>query len=372
MTMQCQNCDVLVIGLGPAGAVAAAEAAKAGLKTIGFDGKSRAGYPVQCAEFVPSLLTNETLAAYHQSQQLIDKMVTFVEDELPDEKIPFSGRIIDREKFDAELCEIAKNCGAELHFGKKLIKLDGNKAVFSDGTSVIAKVIIGADGPHSFVGKSVGLINNETLETRQITIQLLSPIKSTDIYLSAKYIGGYGWLFPKNETANLGIGVAHEKRHLLKPLLEELHSRLIAEGRVGSEILYTTGGAIPVGGMIKPYAKSGDATIILAGDAAGLTNPISGAGIPAAVVSGRMAGETATSLLNGNIEAAEDYEQELQELFGTSLKRARAHFEKLLAIHKDGVPNPAQLRNGWIAYDEYWSEKFNNDAKGETYDLLEA
>lgn len=372
MTKPCQNYDVLVIGLGPAGAGAAAGAAAAGYKTIGFDGKSRAGYPVQCAEFVPSLLTNETMAAYHQSQQLIDKMVTFVEDELPDEKIPFSGRIIDREKFDAELCEIASQSGAVLNFGKKLIKLDGNKAIFNDGTTVIAKIIIGADGPHSFVGKAVGLTNEETLETRQITIPLLGPIKSTDIYLSSKYIGGYGWLFPKNETANLGIGVVHEKRHLLKPLLDELHARLISEGRVGGEILYTTGGAIPVGGMIKPYAKSGDATVILAGDAAGLTNPISGAGIPAAVVSGRMAAEAAISLLQGNDDAAEEYEQELQELFGTSLKRARAHYEKLMAIHKNETPKPAQLRTAWIAYDEYWSEKFNNDAKGETYDLLEA
>jgi geranylgeranyl reductase family protein len=372
MSRPFKDCDVLIIGLGPAGACAAAECAKTGLKTIGFDSKSRAGFPVQCAEFVPSLLTNETMAAYHQSQQLIDKMVTFVENEKPDEKIPFSGRIIDREKFDTELCEIAKNYGAELCFGKRIIKLEGNKAIFNDGTQIIAKVIIGADGPHSLIGKSVGVVNSQTLETRQITINLVNPINSTDIYLSAKYIGGYGWLFPKNNKANLGIGVVREMRHTLKPLLAELHRRLIDEGRVGQEILYTTGGAIPVGGMLKPYAKSGNADVLLAGDAAGLTNPISGAGIPAAVVSGRMAGEAAASILKGNSEAAQEYHQELQDLFGMSLKRARAHFEKLMAIHETAFPNPLQLRNGWIAYDEYWSEKFNNYAKGEKYDLLEA
>ncbi len=48
--------DVLVLGLGPAGASAAAEAARRGCRVVSLDRKRQAGIPVQCAELVPALL----------------------------------------------------------------------------------------------------------------------------------------------------------------------------------------------------------------------------------------------------------------------------------------------------------------------------
>ena len=99
--------------------------------------------------------------------------------------------------------------------------------------------------------------------------------------------------------------------------------RLVAEGRIGDAILDRTGGAIPVDGIVGPAATLPDGTpVLLAGDAAGLTNPVTGAGIPAAVMSGAMAGEAAVRWIAGAADALDDYNEEIEDLFGASLRRA--------------------------------------------------
>ncbi len=365
-----QNIDVLVIGLGPAGARAAMVCAQNGLSVLGIDSKPKAGVPVQCAEFVPNLLTNETLAAFETEVQLISDMFTFVENDAPDRREKFSGRMINRDEFDAALVNRAIESGAKTKFATRGAQInDDGTVVLNDGEIIKAKIIIGADGPRSIVGAKIGKINSELLETRQYTIDLNVKMSSTDIYLSGDYIGGYAWLFPKNGKANLGIGVCQNQRHLMKPLLDALHSRLVSEGKVRNQIHYHTGGAIPVGGMLKPYGEIADTLVLLAGDAAGLTNPITGAGIPAAIISGRMAGECAVSFLKGDKTATDEYYEDLEDMFGSSLRRARAHFKNLLEIHKTQKPSAKDLRNSWIAYPQYWSNSIEQEKEN---DLLEA
>jgi len=131
-------------------------------------------------------------------------------------------------------------------------------------------------------------------------------------------------------------------RPLLKAIIERLHAGLL--DRVGREILALTGGAIPVGGMLKLFGLLEDTLVLLAGDAAGLANPVTGAGIAAAVHSGRLAGEAAAR------KSPHSYEEELHDLYGAALERALRRRRELL----DSVPGKAALRRGWIAYPEYW------------------
>jgi flavin-dependent dehydrogenase len=181
---------------------------------------------------------------------------------------------------------------------------------------------IGADGPRSRVGLAIGQVNRALVETRQITVPLHAPHDATDIFLAADIVGGYGWLFPKNGIANLGVGVAPEARHRLKELLTGLHQALVAEGRVGAEILGHTGGAIPVGGMLTPHGALRGACVLLAGDAAGLTNPVTGAGIASAVISGMLAGQAAMDWLGGDGLAPEEYAAEIDALWPRADPRA--------------------------------------------------
>ena len=322
------SADVLVLGLGPAGASAAAEAARRGCKVIALDRKREAGVPVQCAELVPSLLH----VANRVVRQEISAMATFVEDDAPDLRSDFPGRMLDRAAFDASLVEEARRAGAEIRFSSFVNKISELKA----------RVIIGADGPRSRAGKAIGSVNRELVETRQITVRLKAPYSATDIFLSAEIPGGYGWLFPKGALANLGAGVSPAHKGRLKSIVSRLHAS--QAGRVSEEILSLTGGAIPVGGMLKPWGFLQNTAVLLAGDAAGLANPVSGAGIAAAVHSGRLAGQAAAS---GRFQ---DYEDELEDVYRAALERALARRKELLSSRFE----KSALRRGWIAYPEYW------------------
>ena len=348
--------DVAIVGLGPAGASAAAVAARAGLSVAAFDRKSSAGTPVQCAEFIPAMLDAGELAISQSSVQKIDEMITYVEDDHPDLTKNFSGHMIDRQAFDASLVETAEQAGAKCHFGASIKTLDGEGClILSTGEQVSAQIIVGADGPRSVIGSAIGSANEDLIETRQVSVELLEEHFATDIYLSNAFPGGYGWMFPKGKTANIGIGVARGEKSRLRPALEALHAQIAATGQVGEAILGYTGGPIPAGGLIQPIGEIGDTQIILAGDAAGLANPITGAGISVAVASGRLAGEAAISHLQGSREALALYAEELDDDYGASLRRAVARRKSLHGWMKDkGALQAAEMRSGWIAYPEYW------------------
>lgn len=335
--------DVIVLGLGPAGASAAAEAARRGCKVIALERKDEPGRPVQCAELVPAMIDADLGACVRQR---IDSMATFVEGDAPDVEPHFPGRMLDRAAFDASLVDAARRAGADTRFSCFVRRITPQGLVeLGDGKTLHAPVVIGADGPRSRAGKATGSVNAELVETRQITVGLAQPHAATDIFLSADIPGGYGWLFPKGEVANLGAGVSPQYKARLKSIVSQLHSRLMKEGRVTAHVSGLTGGAIPVGGMRKPWARLDETLVLLAGDAAGLSNPVSGAGIAAAVQSGRLAGEAAAA------GRPEDYEEELEALYGAALGRAVRRRRELL----DSNRGKAALRRGWIAYPEYWA-----------------
>ena len=338
--------DILVVGLGPAGASAAREAARAGASVLAVDRKRAAGAPVQCAEFVPRLIGQDVEGVAPVAVQPIEAMHTFVEAADFDSADGFTGTMIDRGRFDALLVVQAEDAGAECRFD----------TVWDHGFAVAARLVIGADGPRSKVRAAAGLPQPRLIETRQITVPLLDSNRATDIFLSAEIEGGYAWLFPKGDAANLGVGVAPAARRQLKPVLETLRKRLIAEGRIGDTVLGHTGGAIPVDGIVGPAAVLPDGTpVLLAGDAAGLTNPVTGAGIPAAVMSGALAGEAAGRWIAGAADAPDDYAEEIEDLFGASLRRAVQRRRELERAFAASIPQPADLRRGWIAYPEYWA-----------------
>jgi flavin-dependent dehydrogenase len=222
--------------------------------------------------------------------------------------------------------------------------------MLSDGRAIQPRVIIGADGPRSLAGRAIGQVNTALVETRQITVPLNQPHTATDIFLSADIPGGYGWLFPKGDVANLGAGVDPAHKQQLKAIVRRLHETLIARGQVGAQVL-GTGGLIPVGGLLTPWGMIASTLVLLAGDAAGLTNPVTGAGISAAVHSGRLAGAAATAIINGKTSAPHDYAEALDDVFGAALARARRRRESLATTR----PNKEALRRSWIAYPQYWA-----------------
>jgi flavin-dependent dehydrogenase len=291
-------------------------------------------------------------------RQPIAAMMTFVEDGPPDLTQPFPGRMLDRAAFDTALVGDAIEAGARCRFAASVraVRADG-RVELADGASILARVIVGADGPRSIVGRAIGRVNASLVETRQVSVPLVRPHDATDIFLSGAIPGGYGWLFPKGAIANLGAGVAPAYKDRLKTIVETLHDSLVAQGRVGREVLQRTGGPIPVGGMLDPCATLGETRVLLAGDAAGLANPVTGAGIAAAVYSGGLAGEAAAAIVAGRAGAATDYADELRAVLGPALERALARRRELAQAQRVGTADAAALRRGWIAYPEYWERQ---------------
>jgi digeranylgeranylglycerophospholipid reductase len=355
--MKDRSVDVVCLGLGPAGSRAAAAAAGRGCRVIAIDRRREPGRPVQCAEFVPALIGIEVAGLARCVQQRIRAMATFVEDDAPDLTQPFPGQMLDRARFDAALVEDAERAGAACRLGVSVrdVGRDG-RIELSDGERISAKVIIGADGPRSLAGRAIGEVNRSLVETRQVTVRLREPYDATDIFLSGAIPGGYGWLFPKGKLANLGAGVDPAHKGSLKAIVDKLHRCLRDQGRVGADVLGMTGGAIPVGGMLEPWGVLGETLVLLAGDAAGLANPVTGAGIAAAVQSGTLAGEAAAAAVADDDTAGRTYQAELEALFGAALARGLRRRRELARAAGTGVAlDKAALRRGWIAYPQYWA-----------------
>ncbi len=129
--MRCElTVDVLVVGLGPAGACAAAAAARAGLRVLAIDRRTEAGLPVQCAELVPAMIGQEIAALGRARRQPIRSMTTFVEAAAPHIKEHFPGHMIDRAAFDAALVDEARAAGADCRFSTVLRRLDSNGVAY--------------------------------------------------------------------------------------------------------------------------------------------------------------------------------------------------------------------------------------------------
>ncbi len=355
--MQVETPDVLVVGLGPAGGRAAAEAAAAGLNVVALERRRAAGTPVQCAEFVPTPIEHDVPNVRAVTEQKVMRMLTFVGGGAAEVTDDFRGFMIDRAAFDCMLAQEAARDGAECRYGEGILSIDRDGTVqTSAGARLHPRVLIGADGPRSQVGAAIGKVNRDLVDTRQVTVPLVLPHDATDIFLQPEYCGGYGWLFPKGAVANVGVGVAIEARLHLKPLLAALCSKLADERRIGTRILALTGGAIPVGGRLRAIGHLGQTVVLLAGDAAGLTNPVTGAGIASAVQSGTLAGRAAADLMSERPQALEEYEDELSDIFDAALGRALKRRREVLARYAGGgTPDARALSEGWIASPQYWA-----------------
>ena len=348
--------DLLVVGVGPAGASAAAAAAAAGCRVLALDRRHSLGEPVQCAEFVSDACGIAGLSWDEVTTQRIVRMVSTVEGREPRVSEDFRGRMICRRTFDRALARLATAAGARILTGVAVCGIEATGVRLSNGRLIRPRALLGADGPRSVVGAALGRSNQHWVAARQVTVRLARPDDATEIFLRAAFTGGYAWLFPKGDTANLGLGVDFQHRGRLKSLLQDLQAGLAAAGRVSARPLSLTGGLIPVGARRRAVGRLGAVAVLLAGDAAGLTNPVTGAGIEAAVHSGMLAGRAVASWLDGSPGALAEYESELSDLYDPAQARALRHRSALRAADERGGATAEQLWRGWIASPEYWSE----------------
>jgi len=352
--------DVLVVGGGPAGSSAAMAAAAKGARVLVVDRRETIGSPVQCAEFLSRNVVLDLKLPPEAVAQDVERSRTFIAgEEASVRRNP--GCILNRDLVDAILWERASDAGAEARAATRVTAIQ----VTADGAYDVvmahagreiratASVLIGADGPRSTVGASLGVSNHKMVVANQVTVPLREPSSNTEVYLDPTFAGGYAWLFPKGDMANLGVGVdvalGASPMKALAWFLSMLGDRVGKPAR-------STGGLIPVGGPLPMRLERA----LLVGDAAGHTHPITGGGIHQALVAGKLAGEAAGAYMAGDEEALDRYGPAFMDLFGRHLGRAVQRRKEMVARWPSCSCDPEAFvhlaRRTWIGFKEYFKE----------------
>jgi digeranylgeranylglycerophospholipid reductase len=343
--------DVAVIGAGPGGSMAAKAAAEAGLNVALLEKRQEIGEPIRCAEGVS--IRSELRDLIKVQPDWISAEVNGVRMHSPnndnvsmtvDRKGEGGGYILERKNFDRGLALQAAKSGAKVLVKTRAMGLTRKEGLWrvsvncqGDTLQIVAPLMIGADGIESKVARWT---------------KLGARLKPEDIMVCAQYLvlddcidqeycqfffgnktapGGYVWIFPKGgRLANVGIGLQGSQSIPGEPLM--LLDRFMHSKMPRAKILQMVAGGIPTSGPMNNTTSDG---IMLVGDAAHQSDPLTGGGIINAMRAGVMAGETAgKAVSSGDVSTAalNEYEDRWRSSIGKQIKkryRAKNFFLKL-------------------------------------------
>ena len=298
--------DVLVVGAGPAGSASAIHLARAGARVLLAD-KARFPRDKPCGGGLTGrALKHVPCDVGPVVEHVVDHLVV---------RVAYGGKLgrgsgrplIDmtqRRRLDHHLAEQAAAAGAEFRDGVAVeqIEIDGDGVTAQVGGSPVrASFLVGADGANGVVAKAAGLgegiVRGVALEGNvPWSVLGREPYDGTAWVELGVVPGGYGWVFPKGDHANLGVGGWMSEGPNLRGHLD----RLAREHLVDPSALESVRGhRLPMRELGAPSARG---RVLLVGDAAGLVDPLSGDGMYEAFVSAKLA---AAAVLDGRPEAYE-------------------------------------------------------------------
>ncbi|HEV3069436.1 MAG TPA: geranylgeranyl reductase family protein, partial [Streptosporangiaceae bacterium] len=347
-TPQAARFDAVVVGAGPAGSIAALVLARGGARVALAD---KAAFPRDkaCGDLIGprgvQVLDDLGLTvpdAGHGSDLLAvgpsgrrSRLPAFT-----GRSYPGHGIVVPRVAFDHALREAALDAGAVgVRARVAAVEQDPDGTVravlASDGQRLAGDVIIGADGALSTVARLAGMLDSESAlwgfavrayVPGEVPLPLLVLLESAPW----RIYPGYGWLFPGADgQANVGIGIGMGGTRHSAPLRDDLDRftallRSRGDLRPAAEPGPVVGGWLRMGGTGTPPAV---ANVLLAGDAAGLINPLQGEGIAPAMISARLAAE---AVLADPCRAGPAYTRALHQTFGRYMTGASALQRALL------------------------------------------
>lgn len=339
--------DVIIVGAGPAGSIAAKTAAEHDLETLLMEKRVEIGNPVRCAEGVGK----EGL------KQFIKPDKRWIAAEVKGARIhspggikiemaevgPEVGYVLERKIFDRELAKRAAKAGAEVMVKTRAIGLikdngfiRGVKAEnLGDSLEINADIVIGADGVESKVGRWAGI--NTTLKPKDI--ETCAQFLMTDVDIDPDYCefyignqiapGGYAWVFPKGKKeANVGLGISGSRTEL-HPI--NYLKRFVERKYPGGKTIEMIVGGVPVTVPTKTTTNG----LMLVGDAARMSDPLTGGGIFHAMKSGEIAGEVASNAIkagDSSVECLNEYERRWMLTIGATLHKSNKAKELLLKL----------------------------------------
>jgi digeranylgeranylglycerophospholipid reductase len=412
-----KSVDVLVIGGGPAGSMAAKAAVQQNVDVLMVEKRQEIGSPVRCAEGVSKRALAELIEL---NPKWISAEINGGRIHSPDGSFvtidePGAGLVLERKIFDRELAAQAARSGAEIWVKARAIDLISENggitgAVIrrSDGDhNVRAKVVIAADGVESQVAKWAGI--NTTCRTSRVDAcaqYLMTGLTDIDLSYCDFYLGhqiaprGYAWIFPKgDDSANVGVGIGgnvgggpasvesggqtaidYLNRFVGKEILKgktrkpEIRKAGNPENRPSgspdfrssSSVLSLVVGCVPVAGMLSDVVRDG---FMIVGDAAHQNDPVSGGGIINSMVAGQIAGEVAgRAVRNGDVSHAvlAEYQKRWHQQIGRTFRHLRRLREGILKFSDETLNDIAkvlsQTNSKLTLTDIFWTA-LRNDPK---------
>jgi geranylgeranyl reductase family protein len=303
--------DVFIIGAGPGGSIAGKVAAENGYRTciIEKDVIGDMGRYKTCGGAIAWELVEEIDYPEDKISRNFESMELHHVDGIRFSK-KGKGVTVWRNTFDKFLTDMAVDSGAILKEGEPLINLekrDNYYIVSTKKEKYTTKYIIACDGATSTTLKLLGW---PYFKNENIVLTITKEMKTSKYNIDSKlgndaihaFFGinnlipiGYAWLFPKFETITVGWG---NQINLVKNSREEFKKfenlTFVKNVLKNSQVSIFKSHLIPVGLRSKLYEDN----VFAVGDAGGIVDPISGKGIPYAMMSGQIAIETIKSCEN--------------------------------------------------------------------------
>jgi geranylgeranyl reductase family protein len=289
--------DVIVVGAGPAGSTAAYFLVEAGKRVLLIEKDQMPRYKMCGGGLSIRFLRQQFPFSFDNSAFHAVKGISYIHNGHVI-TIPLAAdavSLVMRDEFDHYLlsqtrADVIQGCAV-----RSIKELPNSVVVeMKDGSQYSAPFLIGADGANSIVARALGLRKRRVMAAA-IEVELpASPemqrrFGQEIVFIFGEIHYGYLWIFPKPNHLSIGIGALHPKPGELQATLK----RVMARYGISLENVPLRGHPIPI---FTRFERVASRRVLLAGDAAGLADPLSGEGIRFAIKSGRLAAE---SILRG-------------------------------------------------------------------------
>jgi digeranylgeranylglycerophospholipid reductase len=331
--------EVLVVGGGPIGAVAARAAAENGASVLLVEERSQPQQPPACT----GLVSPRTLAVLGAPESVVLREIRRVTihapggAELAIESTVIKAVVLDREKLESLLLDAAAAAGVEVRLG---VRADwesvGAVRLTESGRSerIATRLTIGADGPESSVARECGL-HSETSATHAVQAEIeLVPVdgQRVDVYVGHEVAPGYfAWAVPAQDNrlrVGLAVGAESDPMPYLTRLLSTRFPQAPVISKVEAWIPIPPGGATVTDG------------VLIVGDAAAHVKPLSGGGLYFGGLCARIAGRVAAQAVHSgdvSAQALRPYEEACRAAIGAEMRFGSALRSILQGLSDSGI-----------------------------------
>lgn len=341
--------DVVVIGAGPAGLLAARNLALQGHSVLVIEEHSSIGYPVHCTGLL-GLEAFDELSIPRTAIRAVMKQARFhgpSGDPITISTDHIAAAVIDRGDFDASLAHSAAEAGVEFMLGHRAETIEVQPSAvhvrFSRASTVSGRAAVLACGANYRFNRMLGLGVPPTL-VQSAQAEVLFPAADTiDVYLGRSVApDGFGWMVPFTRDgiacARLGVMCTHDARAHFNGLASRIWSQWSLPGTPPEPRLKV----LP----LSPAPRSYSDRVLAVGDAAGIVKPTTGGGIYYGLLSGSLAaGALDEGLRSDTLNAAglASYEREWRRCLGPDIKAGLAFRRMAASLSDDAVVRLVEL-----------------------------